>query len=155
MPSESSPKEKRVWTNDHPGLIGKKRCCTKAELAAENAAKEAKETATTASEERVLTELAEIEIEQEKTEAIRCKAVIHSAMKASKSAGTPGEDSVQVNIDMGEDLMELMDKEMKEVDDDDESDQDDDEGTVQERVKKVSYTELQVCWQLTTDTLVI
>jgi hypothetical protein len=39
-------------------------------------------------------------------------------MKASKSVGTPGEDSVQANIDMGEDLTELMDKEMKEIDDD-------------------------------------
>ena len=61
MPSESSPKEKRVWTNNHPGLIGKKGHHTKAEVAAEKAAKEAKETTATATEEMVLTELAEIE----------------------------------------------------------------------------------------------
>jgi hypothetical protein len=40
-------------------------------VATENAAKEAKETAAAAAEERVLTELAEIEIEQEKMEARR------------------------------------------------------------------------------------
>ena len=74
-------------------------------------------------------------------EAIRCKAVIHkhkhSAIKASESADTPGEDSVQANMDMGEDLMELMDEEMKEINDN--------KGTVQGRVEKISYTELQVC----------
>ena len=88
----------------------------------------------------MLTNLAEIEIEQEKTEVIRRKAVIHkhSATKASKSTGTPGEDSVQANMDMDKDLIELMDEEMKEIDDDD-------EGTVQGRVEKVSYTKLQVC----------
>ena len=79
MPFESSPKEKRVLTNDHSGLIGKKGHCTKAEVAAVNAAKEAKVTTAAATKERVLTKLAEIEIEIEKkkTEAIRHKAVIH------------------------------------------------------------------------------
>ena len=129
MPSPA--KEKRAHTNDHPGLIDKKGRRTKAEVAAENAAKKAKETAAAATEERVLTRLAEIELEQEKMEVIQCKAVIHkhSAMKAS--VGTPGEDSVQVNMDTGEDLTELIDEEMKEIDDDDddddESDQDDDD----------------------------
>jgi hypothetical protein len=133
----SPPKGKRVQTNDHPGLIGKKTRRTKAEVAAENAAKEAKETADAATEERVLTKLAEIELEQEKTEAVRRKAVIHKHSAIRDSVGTPGEDSVQADMDTGEDLTELMDEEMKEIDED-ESDQDNDEITG--RVKKVSYT---------------
>lgn len=137
----SPPKEKRVRTNDHPGLIGKKGRRTKAEVAAEKAAKEAKETIAAATEDRALTKLAEIELEQEKIESTRRKAVIHKHPATKAAVDTPGEDSIQLaDMDTGEDLTELMDEEMKEIDDD-ESDQDDDEMD-SERVKKVSYTSL-------------
>ncbi|KAF8222883.1 hypothetical protein L208DRAFT_1520861 [Tricholoma matsutake] len=60
--------EKRVQTNDHPGLMGKNVCRSNAEVAADKATKEAKAAIDSADDEKALVRLAEIELEQENTE---------------------------------------------------------------------------------------
>lgn len=60
--------EKRVQTNDHPGLMDKNVCRSNAEVAADKATKEAKAAIDSADDEKALVRLAEIELEQENTE---------------------------------------------------------------------------------------
>jgi hypothetical protein len=148
----SLPKGKRVRTNDHPGLIGKQGHRSKAEVAAEKVAKVAKVTIATATEQRVLTELAELELEQEKMDTAQREVIIHRRPATKASTDTPGEDSLQADINTSEDLTELIDEEMEKFDnsddesdeDDDETDEDDDElGAKKGVTKKVSYTSLR------------
>jgi hypothetical protein len=143
----SPPKGKRVRTNDHPGLVGKQGRRSKAEMAAEKAAKAAKATIATTTEKRVLTELAELELEQVKMDTTRREAVIRRQPAAKVSTGTPDEDSLQAEMDTGEDLTGLIDEEMEAfVDDNDgseSSNEGDDESAAREMIKKVSYTNLK------------
>jgi hypothetical protein len=140
----SPPKGKRVRTNDRPGLIGKQGRRSKAEVAADKAAKVAKATIATTTEKRALTELAELELEQAKTGTARCEAVIHRYRTNDED-----HDRLQAEADTGEDLTGLIDKEMEVFDDDDDgsdsessaSDDDDVEsGGKKGMSKKVSYT---------------
>jgi hypothetical protein len=116
-PIPSPPKGKRVRTNDRPRLIGKRGHRSKAEMAADKAAKAAKATIATATEERALTELAELELEQAKMSTARREAVIHQYRTNDED-----HDRLQAEMDTGEDLTGLIDKEMEAFDDDDSED---------------------------------
>lgn len=70
------PKEPRKRTNERPGLIVKKKRRTKAEIAAEQAAKEARARDEAAAKAMALTGLVNIELEQEQEEAMRRKYVL-------------------------------------------------------------------------------
>jgi hypothetical protein len=134
----SPPKGKRVRTNDHPGLVGKQGRRSKAEMAAEKAAKAAEAAEATATEKRVLTELAELELEQVKMDTARREAVIYRQPAAKASIGTPDEDSLQAEMDTGEDLTGLIDEEMEVFEDDDDRSESTDEDEDESGAKKVS-----------------
>ena len=125
----SPPNGKRARTNDHPGLVVKRKRRTKAEMAAEKATKADKANIAAAAEEKILTELAEIELEQEKMNALQRKAVIRAQPAADTSTGmgtADGLDEVEMVIAEAEDLTDLIDKEIEGFVDDD----DDDEGSI-------------------------
>ena len=63
------PKGPRKQTNEHPGLIGKRGQCTNKEVAAEQAAKEAKIKAMATAKSDTVTDLVEMELDQEQQEA--------------------------------------------------------------------------------------
>jgi hypothetical protein len=71
-----SPKGPRKRTNEHPGLIGKKTRRTKAEVAAEKAAKEAKAKALQVKKAEAMASLATMEMDQESTEAEQRRRII-------------------------------------------------------------------------------
>jgi hypothetical protein len=144
----SPPKGKRARTNDRPGLIGKRKRRTKAEVAAEKAAKVNKATIAATTEKRILTELAEIELEQEKMANLQRKAVIHfqvePAADASTGTGTLAADESELEMVTSEDLTELIDEEMERfVDDGDDGGSDgssteDNKSGPKKGIKKVS-----------------
>jgi hypothetical protein len=74
--SPVSPKGPRKRTNEHPGLIGKKPRRTKAEVAAEKAAKAAKAKALEVTKAEAMASLATIEMDQECAEANQHRRVI-------------------------------------------------------------------------------
>jgi hypothetical protein len=74
--SPVSLKGPRKRTNEHPGLIGKKPRRTKAEVAAEKAAKEAKAKALEVTKAEAMASLATIEMDQECAEADQCRRII-------------------------------------------------------------------------------
>jgi hypothetical protein len=76
--------EKRVRTNDHPGLIVKNVRRSKAEVAADKATKEAKAAIAAADDEKAFARLAGIELEQENTEKTRRKAVVRKQPASHK-----------------------------------------------------------------------
>ena len=139
--------EKRVPTNNHPGLIDKKTCRSslRADVAAEKAMKESEAAIAAAVEEKTLTRLAEIEMEQESMEKIRVKQIVRkrpAATDATDASHWQGDASgnttgvMDVDSD-DEDLSQLMDVDNSGNDsDDDQSDGSDTEKEV--ATKKVT-----------------
>jgi hypothetical protein len=103
------PKGPHKWTNERPGLIGKKKRRTKAEIAAEKAAKEAAKAAKVA-EAKELAEakaeatarLAMMEVDQEDAEAERHQRVIHRQPSVlDVTANNGGEELEYEEFDLG------------------------------------------------------
>jgi hypothetical protein len=141
--------KKRVPTNAHPGLIGKKTRRSKAEMAADRAKKEAEAAIAAAVDEKTLTRLAEIEMEQAEAEKIRLKEIIRKQPAAATNTADSeasqedggSDSSAGMDIDSYEDLSHLMN-----VDDSDDSgddndlNDDSDSETEREAAKKVTLT---------------
>jgi hypothetical protein len=110
--------DKRVRTNDHPGLIGKKERRARADMAADKAAKEAEAAIATATKERAMTELIKMEQEQETREQCRHKAVIRHQATTKGLGDTPAEDEGRSPVHMGvfADVAELIDTEVAQGD---------------------------------------
>jgi hypothetical protein len=135
--------KRRVRTNNHPGLIGKKTRRTKAEIAADKAIKESEAAITAAVEEKTLARLTEIELEQESAEKTRLKEIIRKRPAAATNTtdATQSDDNPtgMMEVDSDENLSHLLD-----VDDsgnsDDDKDQSDTDGsdTEKEATKKVT-----------------
>lgn len=111
MPSPAT--EKRPWSNNHPGLIGKRGHCTKTEVAAKKAAKETEAVIAAAVHEQVMDMLAEIEIEQAEREASQQKAVTHKCPGARACQDIPAEGSSETSMDVDKDLTKLINQEME------------------------------------------
>ena len=75
-PPVTPPSGPRKRTNEHPGLIGKKGRCTKAEVAVEKAKKEEKAKAVAAAKVGVMAQLVEMEVIQEAKEAMRHQQIL-------------------------------------------------------------------------------
>lgn len=137
--------KKRVPTNDHPGLIDKKTRRSKAEIAADKATKESEAAIAAAVEEKTLTRLAEIEMEQESVEKIRLEDIIRKRPAASAAATNitdtaQGDDNpTGMNVDSGveEDLSHLMDVDYSSDSNDDDDLSDGSDSTEKEATKKV------------------
>jgi hypothetical protein len=144
--------KKRVPTNNHPGLIGKKTRRSKAEIAADKAIKESEAAIAAAVEEKTLTRLAEIELEQESMEKIRLEEIIRKRPHCAPAAATNitdsdaaqgdvshGDNPTSMNVDseVEEDLSHLMDVDYSGDSDDDNDLSDDSDSTEKETTKKV------------------
>ena len=128
--------KKRVQTNSHPGLIGKKTRRTKAEIAADKAIKESEAAIAAAVEEKTLVRLADIELEQERAEKTRLQGIIRKRPAAATNTTDAWEDgnpTGMMDVDSAEDLTHLMD-----VDDSGDSDCDDDDQSESDATKKVT-----------------
>jgi hypothetical protein len=140
MPSPAT--EKWPWSNNHPGLIGKRACYTKTEVATEKAARETETVIAAAACEQAMDMLAVIEIEQAERDTSQWKAVTCKHPGAKASWDVPAEGSSDASMGIDKDIAKPIDQEMEA---DEKADEDDDDlKSHQSDVEKVTAKKVGV-----------
>jgi hypothetical protein len=101
------PEGQRKGTNEHPGLIEKKKRRTQQEVAAERAEKEAKAKADAAAKVDVVAGLADMELDQGQEENLRRQCVLrHQPSMLSVTADSSGEEFDWASADNAKEMDE-------------------------------------------------